>query len=359
LYRFRVKKKVKLILDSGAYTAWRLRREVSLTKYIAFIHKHNEYLHGYMNLDVMPGTPGGHKTQPQVEESARQGWENLCEMKAAGLKPIPVYHMGERRYWLEKMIDAGYDYIALGGVAMLADEVRQPWLDEIFDFLCRPHGYPPVRIHGLGITSSPLLLRYPWTSVDSVSWLQAAANGTIYVPRMDGHGEYDYSLPPFVVHCSVQENGQTSKSGQGHGRHLGNFGGNMRRYVLDYLEQEKIGEEAVRRDYIQRDRINIRFFQRLEAAHPRSPFLRRHSTIFKSAVVKGIGATEYPVGDFRVHFVIAERRKYGEVLTLEKAWHQLVTFFWFQTREIFDIPKYITTGELTYTPKRGQRVRIK
>ncbi len=332
---------------------------MDLGKYIAFIHKFHPYLESYMNLDVMPGTPGGVKTQSQVEESAKQGWANLMRMRKEGLNPIPVYHIGERRYWLEKMLGEGFGTLALGGVAPLADEVRKPWLDEIWDYLCRPTGYPVAQVHGLGITSTPLILRYPWTSVDSVSWLQAAANGTIYVPRWDSEaGEYSYSVAPWVVHVSVQSNGQVGKSGHGHGRHLHGLGPSLRRYVLRYLNHEGLDPDKVAQDYIQRDRVNIRFFQRLSKAHPLQPFHCRDRGLF-GRVCQGMGAEAHPTGKFHVYLAIAERRKYGDVLNLERARRQLVTYFWFQNREIFDIPRYITTGVMVYTPRRGSAARVK
>ena len=89
-------------------------------------------------------------------------------MKEAGLHPIPVFHQGENWLWLEKMLKDGETYIGLS----TGGQHRQPrpsiyrWLDQCFSRLCDAQGRPLVRIHGFGITSRLLLLRYPCTTVE-------------------------------------------------------------------------------------------------------------------------------------------------------------------------------------------------
>ncbi len=60
------------------------------------------------------------------------------------------------------------------------------WLDRLWEeHLCDSSGNPRVRVHGFGLTSLPLMKRYPWFSVDSSTWVQNAANGMVLIP---GHG---------------------------------------------------------------------------------------------------------------------------------------------------------------------------
>jgi hypothetical protein len=48
---------------------------------------------------------------------------------------------------------------------------------------------PKVKVHGFGLTSLPMMLRYPWWSVDSTSWVMTGRMGGIFVPRwVEGKG---------------------------------------------------------------------------------------------------------------------------------------------------------------------------
>ena len=100
-------------------------------------------------------------------------WKNQMIMEKAGLKPLPCYHFGEDTKWLQRYIDKGYDYIALGGMVGRPRPALLQWLDTIWsDYLTDSKGMPIVKIHGFGMTSLRLMLRYPWYSVDSTSWVQ-------------------------------------------------------------------------------------------------------------------------------------------------------------------------------------------
>ena len=44
-------------------------------------------------------------------------------------------------------------------------------------------GKPRLKVHAFGITAIPIMERYPWYSVDSSSWIQSAAFGSIITPE--------------------------------------------------------------------------------------------------------------------------------------------------------------------------------
>ena len=53
-----------------------------------------------------------------------------------------------------------------------------PWLDRIFSkYILDGSGKPKLKVHAFGITAIDIMKRYPWYSVDSSSWIQAAAFG--------------------------------------------------------------------------------------------------------------------------------------------------------------------------------------
>lgn len=140
------------ILDSGAFSAWNCNKPIVLEEYIEFIKKHDVKL--YANLDDI--------TNPDISI------QNEKIMRLNGLNPISVFHMNESIDYLDKMIDN--EYIALGG--MVRAQGVEAWLDVVFNHIYKRN--PNIKIHGFGLTKFDLILKYPFYSVDSSSWTQAA-----------------------------------------------------------------------------------------------------------------------------------------------------------------------------------------
>lgn len=176
------KNKVDLFLDSGAFSAWTQGVSIDIYEYIKFIKENEKLITVYANLDVI-GDPV--KT-----------YENQKIMEESGLHPIPVFHAYyEDPIWLKKYIDEKHDYIALGGMAggKISAASLQPVLDNLWqDYLTDEKGMPVCKVHGFGITGWRLMLRYPWYSVDSTSWVVTGRVGSIYVPRRK-NGKWIYN----------------------------------------------------------------------------------------------------------------------------------------------------------------------
>ncbi len=188
LMRLCMDKKVGLFLDSGAYSAWTQGSSINMQEYIAFIKKHKKYIDIYANLDVI-GIGG---KQPN-QLTAQKTLENQQIMEEAGLSPLPCFHFGEPFEYLEYYVE-NYEYIALG-VAGNTGTTLIPWLDECFSkYICKPDGFPKIKVHGFAVTSIPLMIRYPWFSVDSTSWVFTGRMGGVFMPRRkDGKWFYDKS----------------------------------------------------------------------------------------------------------------------------------------------------------------------
>jgi len=170
-----MKNKVELFLDSGAFSAKSQGVEINIQEYIKFIKTHEDVIDIYANLDVIG--------------DAKASWKNQLLMEKEGLKPLPVFHFGEEESYLKTLIDK-YEYIAVGGMVKSGD--LKSFLDRIFThFICGKDGLPKVKVHGFGLTSLPLMLRYPWYSVDSTSWVVTGRMGSIYIPRYKG-GQWIY-----------------------------------------------------------------------------------------------------------------------------------------------------------------------
>lgn len=227
-------KKVNLMLDSGAFSAFTKNVEINIYDYIKFIKKNEKYITHYINLDVI-GDPV--KT-----------YENQKIMEGERLKPIPAFHvMFESKEWLKKYIDEGYDYIGLGGMAgtkfTKKDFINK--LNPLFEFIiCDKLGMPKVKIHGFGMTSLDLMLRYPWYSVDSTSWVMTSRYGAVLIP-ITIKGEYRYDKNPLKVNFSLK-----SPSIKEEGKHYSTFTQLERKEIDKYLDLKgySIGESEIKQE---------------------------------------------------------------------------------------------------------------
>ena len=123
--------------------------------YIAFIHKNKDKIDTYSNLDVI--------NNPQLT------FENQKIIEAAGLNPIPVWHLGNSEKWLQKYVDE-YPHIAVGGIFPNPTSVIIDMLNKLFPkYILDKDGFPRLKVHGFGCTAITLMERYPWYSVDSAT----------------------------------------------------------------------------------------------------------------------------------------------------------------------------------------------
>lgn len=165
----------QVFLDSGAFSAFSLGVEVDLPKYVEWIHANSDVVRrddGILMASVLDGIGDPLKT-----------YQNQCEMERLGVKPLPCFHYGEDERYLEHYI-SNYEYITLGGMVPISTPQLFHWLDRIWQkYLTDGSGKPRIKVHGFGLTSVPLMTRYPWYSVDSSSWVQLAAHGNVFVPN--------------------------------------------------------------------------------------------------------------------------------------------------------------------------------
>lgn len=291
-------KKISLFLDSGAFSAFTKGVEIDIDKYIDFIKEHIDYIDVYANLDVIG--------------DAEATLENQKYMEKAGLTPLPCFHVKEDFSYLKYYVD-NYDYIALGGVAQ-AGRQAQIWMDDCFDMICDDKGMPKCKVHGFAVTSLKLMLRYPWYSVDSTSWVITSRMGGVYVPRYR-KGKWIYDENSWKIFTSSR-----SPSKGKEGRHIETLPPNVKKEILRYFDEKgyQLGESAFRwqktkgytlgdnerwfddevngerqietvvipglcNDYKQRDEMNIIYFLDLEKHIPKWPWP------YKRQGMKGFG----------------------------------------------------------------------
>lgn len=281
----RRKKQPLLFLDSGAFSAWSKQIEIDIYDYIKFIKDNIKLLTTYAVLDAI-GDP---------EETL----QNQKIMEEEGLSPLPCFHYGEDIGYLEHYLQ-NYDYIALGGMVPISTRDLQVWLERVFEqYVCDETGMPKVKIHGFGMTSHKLMVRYPWYSLDSTSWVLTGRFGGVYVPKKK-NGEYNYVNDPWKVDVSSK-----SSSTKHEGKHFSNFTDAEQQVISDYIKKkgfcigkseirpvkkshklkknevwfdrkkgivEILTQKGVSNDYRTRDRINIEYFLDMEASMPKWPW---------------------------------------------------------------------------------------
>jgi hypothetical protein len=157
----------KIFMDSGAYSAETKGAKIDLEKYCAFLRSEGAAIDVAAPLDVI-GDPIA-------------SYANFERMLKLGTTPLPAYHQGEPVSWLMEYVRR-FDYIALGGAVGTSPVQQRMWLDEIWaTHLTDKDGWPVVKVHGFGITSTDVMARYPWYSVDSTTWLMGGSMGRILV----------------------------------------------------------------------------------------------------------------------------------------------------------------------------------
>lgn len=142
--------RARLMFDSGAFSAMTQGAPIDLHDYGRYLVTHQAAFECYVNLDVIRDPDTTWHNQQVLEQEY-------------GLTPMPVFHAGTDRRWLTHYLDR-YDYIALGGIALVRGEARSGWLARN---LAAAGNH---RFHYLGVTNQDVLVQMTPYSADSSSW---------------------------------------------------------------------------------------------------------------------------------------------------------------------------------------------
>lgn len=147
----------RLIVDSGAFTAWNTGKTISLDDYCRF-------------LDSIDFLRPFHALQLDVFGDAKKTYENWRVMKARGYDVMPVFTRGDSLERLEEYY-AETDYIMFGGIVIGGANANYvKW------FLDQNKGR---KCHWLGFVNMPFIKAYKPESVDSSSWISGEVYGRI------------------------------------------------------------------------------------------------------------------------------------------------------------------------------------
>lgn len=165
-----------IFLDSGAFSMFTQGIEINVKQYGEYVLANKDIFHVASNLD-------------DVTKNEQASWDNQQTLEAMGCAVQPVFHCREDPHWLTRYLDAGYDYIFLGGMVPETTDWLRDWLDNLWSkYLTNKDGMPKVKVHGFGLTTFSLMERYPWYSVDSTSWVMMSSFGNVVMdlPHEDG-----------------------------------------------------------------------------------------------------------------------------------------------------------------------------
>lgn len=241
------KDKVKVFLDSGAFSAFTKGVDVDIEAYCRYVQENRdiiETVEGAVCASVLDGIGDPLKT-----------WQNQQHMEKLGVRPLPCFHYGEDERYLEWYI-SNYEYITLGGMVPISTPQLKLWLDRIWErYLTDGSGRPRLRVHGFGLTTLSLMERYPWYSVDSSSWVQIAANGNILIPEFGA--------------LAVSVNSPAAKQ---EGRHLDTVPELQRLAIVRKIEEAGFGMDRLQTEYISRWVYNCYSFRAInDYYHNREP----------------------------------------------------------------------------------------
>ncbi|MDE2439040.1 MAG: hypothetical protein KGN01_06675 [Patescibacteria group bacterium] len=184
---------IKVMLDSGAFSLqqqwikhkikdekeFSLLSEKMFEAYCKFCDQWRKKVEFYVTFDYKPEAE---ITQYMTEKM----WKK-------GLDPVPVFHGDENveerlRWYLKK----GVSYLGISGfrkglIGQKRTSTRFDFTDSCFRVLWDTKTKrTKVKVHGFGCTELLLMLRYPWTSVDSSTWTTTGFNGAILLVHRNG-----------------------------------------------------------------------------------------------------------------------------------------------------------------------------
>ncbi|MFW6016114.1 MAG: hypothetical protein ACOCRK_06720 [bacterium] len=150
--------KPNILLDSGAYSAEKKDKKLSVLNYIKYIKEHDDLINEYVSFDVIG--------------DAELSYKFYKIMKYKNLNPIPVYHYKANEKYLKKYIKDGNKLIALGNTVPVGNKKGvADWINYLYKKY-------DVDFHLLGSSSKKIINNCPQLrSFDSSSYLMMAING--------------------------------------------------------------------------------------------------------------------------------------------------------------------------------------
>lgn len=157
------KHKIRFLLDSGAFTAWKKGRVITIDEYCNFLRTIPIKPWRYFTLDVI-GNP-------------KETFENYKIMLDRGFNPIPVFTKGER----QEMINTYYETSDIVGIGSLVGaKGNKKYVQWIMRYIGKR------KVHWLGFTNLNFMKKYHPYMCDSTSWNTGQMYGSLYIYHGNG-----------------------------------------------------------------------------------------------------------------------------------------------------------------------------
>jgi hypothetical protein len=235
-----------LFLDSGAFTAFTKNVVIPIEEYAEYVKKTQSQKIWTVcsSLDAIG----------QGREAAVQSYKYFARLRNLGAEVQPVFHVREPDEALKYYVNSGeWEYVFIGGMVPETTEWLRVRLDHLWSqVLGNKDGTPKIKTHGFGLTDQQLMFRYPWTSVDSSSWLMTGIFGSCMFRTEENKLRK-------VVFSDESPTARKFK-----GWHYKNLPKEAKAQVDRWLEPFEINAEQLSQHYSYRDVVNAAVFQSLE-----------------------------------------------------------------------------------------------
>lgn len=235
----------KLIVDSGAFSAWTRGSTIDVDAYINWLNERSDYLEAAGQLDVIPGDRRNGATKQQTREAAAVTWDNYLYMRERLKNPdliLYTYHIGEPIEFLDHALQwrdrdgNKIKYMAFGGLVGKTRQVRKEFLSNCYHNILNSSN-PDIKVHAFGMTDYFLCNSFPIYSADSTTWIIQGSQGRL----MDESGNY-------IIISEQQESNP---------EHIMNLHPDVRDKFIKVVESMGFSYDVLKQDYKSRLLFNI------------------------------------------------------------------------------------------------------
>lgn len=149
------------ILDNGAFSAWLSGKPITdWLPFRAWIDKWSS--HPSVDWWLIPDV---------IDGDERDNDHLVFEFREVKYG-VPVWHLHESTDRILRLMDMGYDRIALGSSGQYAEIGTERWygrMAEAMQVLCDEEGLPKVKLHGLRMLNPAIFTKFPFASADSTN----------------------------------------------------------------------------------------------------------------------------------------------------------------------------------------------
>jgi hypothetical protein len=149
------------ILDNGAFSAWLSGKPITdWLPFRAWIDKWSS--HPSVDWWLIPDV---------IDGDERDNDHLIFEFREVKYG-VPVWHLHESTDRILRLMDMGYDRIAIGSSGEYAEIGNDRWysrMAEAMQVLCDEEGRPKVKLHGLRMLNPAIFTKFPFASADSTN----------------------------------------------------------------------------------------------------------------------------------------------------------------------------------------------